>query len=240
MFNLIWVCIFSLSIGATTFDVQPIERQIQQSDGLFQGHFLRSKSIELENGQLATQMMFKMNKELGLQSELFGMDEVIVHYPGGSLKGKTVRVDGVPEFVPGEKVVLFIRNVQNRYWGMNLGFGSYKVINYGKETMLVNTLFPDHPKAGQVSLEKFEKTVKDLKGSGLRVVQTEFYPTISPSSSSDRSPASIPEGGQNRSVASTTQNTENEEGSTVNVIWLIALLGITGGVFRLTRFKTTR
>jgi hypothetical protein len=72
------------------------------------------------------------------------------------------------------------------------------------------------------------------------VVQTEFYPTISPSSSSDRSPASIPEGGQNRSVASTTQNTENEEGSTVNVIWLIALLGITGGIFRLTRFKTTR
>ena len=66
------------------------------------------------------------------------MDEVIVHYPGGKLNDKHMKVEGVPEFTPGEKVLLFIKSVNNRYWGMNLGFGSFRVINYGKEIILVN------------------------------------------------------------------------------------------------------
>lgn len=123
---LIFLSVFSLGAIATTFRIQPIENQIKEADGLFQGNFLRKKTIALEDGRLATQMIFKMSKEVGLQSDFFGMDEVIVHYPGGTLNGITSQVDGVPEFVSGEKVVLFIRNVDNRYWGLNLGYGSFK------------------------------------------------------------------------------------------------------------------
>lgn len=239
MVKYLWLCFLSLSVGATTFKVQPIEQQIRESDGIFQGNFLRSKGVELENGSLATQMIFKMSKESGLQSDLFGMDEIIVHFPGGTVKGKTVKVDGVPEFIQGEKVVLFIRNVNNRYWGMNMGFGTFKVVNYGRQTILVNSVFPHHPQVGQVAMEYFEKAVKDIKGSNLKVVHSEFYPT-NPDQTLNRMPASVGEEGQNRSVASKSEETENDGSKPFNMLWLIVLLGFSGGLFRLTRIKSAR
>ncbi len=239
MLKFVWLCFFSFSLGATTFKVQPIEQQIKESDGIFQGNFLRSKGVELENGSIATQMIFKMTKESGLQSELFGMDEIIVHFPGGRVKDRTVKVDGVPEFIPGEKVVLFIRNVSNRYWGMNMGFGTFKVVNYGKQTILVNSVFPHHPQVGQVAIEYFEKAVKDIKGSNLKVVHSEFYPT-NPDQAQLRAPASIVEEGQNRSVASKSEESENDGSKPINMLWLIVLLGFSGGVFRLSRIKSAK
>ena len=239
MLKLLWLCFVSFSLGATTFKVQPIEQQIRESDGVFQGNFLRSKGVELENGSIATQMIFKMTKESGLQSDLFGMDEIIVHFPGGRVKDRTVKVDGVPEFIPGEKVVLFIRNVSNRYWGMNMGFGTFKVVNYGKQTILVNSVFPHHPQVGQVAMEYFEKAVKDIKGSNLKVVHSEFYPT-NPDQSQFRAPASAVEEGQNRSVASKSEESENDGSKPLNMLWLIVLLGFSGGIFRLSRIKSAR
>ncbi len=231
------------SVHATTFSVQPIERQIKESDGIIQGHYLRKKFVLLDDGKIATQMMFKMKKEVGMESELFGMDEVIVHYPGGTYKGTHMHVDGLPDFVSGEKVVLFIRNVDNRYWGMNLGFGSFKVINYGRDTMLVNFLFPQHPKVGQVSLENFEKAVKEIKGNSFKVVTTPAeYPTNSPPDK-NRLPASLSEtnDGQNRSIASKSEQSENEDAQpNMSMFWLLTVLGLTGGIFRWTRIKSSR
>eukprot|EP00918_Siedleckia_nematoides_P079801 GHVU01174837.1.p1 GENE.GHVU01174837.1~~GHVU01174837.1.p1 ORF type:complete len:180 (+),score=22.25 GHVU01174837.1:2-541(+) len=179
-----------------------------------------------------------MSKEVGLQSDFFGMDEVIVHYPGGRLNGNHVEVEGVPEFVPGEKVVLFIRNVDNRYWGLNLGYGSFKVINYGKQVMLVNTLFPHNQDVGQVNFQHFEKLVKDIKGETLKVVRTLEVPTPAETNSVQRMPASE---GQNRAIASKTETLENEDSQpNVNIFWLIATLGIIGGVFRLNNRKARK
>jgi hypothetical protein len=237
----VWfLCLISFTVlsEATVFSVQPIEQQIKESDGLFQGNFLRKKTIQLENGSLASQMVFKITKEIGLQSEFFGMDEVIVHYPGGSLEGRTVRVEGVPEFVSGEKVVLFIRSIDNRYWGMNLGFGTYKVINYGKEVVLVNYLFPDHPQVGQVSMPHFENAIKEIKGSNLKVVQNLIYPMMNKQTSVQRMPSSQR---QNRSVASIGNQSENiEDKPGLTVFWLVIALGFIGGVFRMTRQKVFR
>jgi hypothetical protein len=234
------ICLFAMtaSLYATTFKPQPIEQQVRESDGLFQGNFLKSKTVELENGSLATQMIFKMTKEVGLQSDFFGMDEVIVHYPGGRLNDKYLKVEGVPQFVPGEKVVLFIRNVDNRYWGMNLGFGSFRVINYGKEVVLVNYVFPHDQKFGQITMQRFEQVVKTIKGSGLKVVQSVHYPTSPEKDNVQRLPASISEG-QNRALASKTEQLDNQHDQPkLNVFWLIIALGLTGGLFRMSARKT--
>ncbi len=237
MIRFICLLAISFSLQATTFKPQPITQQIQESDGLFQGNYLRSKTVELEDGSLATQMFFKMTKEVGLQSDFFGMDEVIVHYPGGKLNDKHMKVDGVPAFTPGEKVLLFIKSVNNRYWGMNLGFGSFRVINYGKEIVLVNYIFPEHPQFGQVNLGHFELEVKRIKGSSLKVVHSTEYPTQLGQSEIQRIPASASEG-QNRTVASKSEELDNQEGqSTLNVFWLIMALGLIGGMFRMSNRK---
>lgn len=223
----------SVSIHATTFKIQPIEQQIREADGLFQGNFLKKQTIQLENGTLATQMIFKMTKEVGLQSDFFGMDEVIVHYPGGKLDHKEVRIEGVPEFVTGEKVVLFIKSIDNRYWGMNLSFGSFRVINFGNEKILVNYAFPHHPQVGQLSYARFEKTVKAIKGSKLKVVRTLEYPSTPEHGTALRIPASYSER-QNRTVASKSDQLDNQEDRPgFNVFWLIMVLGLIGGLFRL-------
>lgn len=223
---------------ATTFRAQPIEQQIKESDGLFQGHYLKKKTVLLDNGSLATQMVFKMNKEVGLQSEFFGLDEVIVHYPGGKLGDRHLHVEGVPKFIPGEKVVLFIRNIDQRYWGMNLGFGSYKIVNFGKETVLVNTVFPHLPKIGQVKWGEFEHAVKSIKGVNFHQVKTASIEGSHINAGPQRVPASE---GQNRSVASLSDQVENsQEAPILNIFWLVIMLGIAGGLFRFNVNKSAK
>ena len=228
---LILLFFVSTSVSATTFRKIPISDQVKEAEGIIIGHYLKQKSVRLEDGSIATQMFFKMNKEHGFQSDFFGMDEVIVHYPGGSLDGETRVVHGVPSFIPGEKIALFTKSVNNRSWGMNLGFGSFKVVNYGKDVMLLNTVFPEDSTVGQISLEAFEKLVKDTKGSNLKIVQA----TEIPDTEVTRAPASLGEG-KNRSLASKNEENENRVGdSGVDFKWLVILLAFMGGVFRMMR-----
>lgn len=229
-----------MPLGATVFRPQPVEVQIKEADGVVLGHFLKSKVVQLENGSVATQMIFKMKKEYGMQSDLFGMDEIIVHYPGGKLKDKTVHVSGVPTFIPGENVALLIKSREDRYWGLNLGMGTFKIINYGNEKMVVNSLFPEDRRMSQLKLEDFEKTVKLVKKEGLRVVLSPEYPSESDAVAPKRIPASTTEG-QNRAIASKIEKGENEEkGPIINNLWLILLLAGLGGWFRLARQKEAK
>ena len=234
----ILVLLFALPIGATVFKPQTVDQQIKEADGVIIGLFLQSKSVELANGSVATQMIFKMNKEFGMQSDLFGMDEVIIHYPGGKAGEKIVRVDGVPEFVPGEKVALMIKSIQDRYWGLNLGLGTFKVINYGRDTLLINSIFPGDPKVSQIRIEDFEKSVKRIKGSNLKLV-------LAPDYSPDKAPALVPRKPASdqkpaaREVAS-EPTAEDDEATKLasrnfSVLWLVVLFSLMGGIFRFVR-----
>lgn len=239
--------LLSFSLGATTFQVQEVKEQLKSADGVMIGHFLRSKGIQLENGTIATQMIFQMKKEYGLQSDLFGMDEVIIHFPGGRVGQFRSEIQGVPKFTPGEKVALMIKNVDNRYWGLNLGMGSFKVISYGQDTILVNTIFPDDPKIGQVKLEEFEKDIRLVKGSNLKTVMAPQYPIeMDEVQGAQRLPASVneeysPEEGKNRSIASKAEAVQNEEDQeNASIYWLICVLALLGGIFKFLRLKPAK
>lgn len=234
------ILLFVIPVHATVFQLQSVDQQIKESSGIVVGHYLRKKSIKLEDGSIATQMIFKMNKEVGMQSELFGMDEIIIHYPGGKIGDLTVKVEGVPSFVPGESVVLMVKNHQDRYWGMNLGFGTFKIVNYGNEKMIVNTLFPHDRRVGQIKFDDFEKQVKRIKGSSLKVVMAPVYPTETDETTVTRLPASIEEG-KNRAIASNSETEENNESNSgFNSIWLLFVLASMGGLFRFLRQKEAR
>jgi hypothetical protein len=231
--------VVSLPVMATTFQLQTVEQQIGEADGILMGHYLRKKTIRLDDNSLATQMVFKINREYGLQSDQFGMDEVIIHYPGGKLDGITTVVEGVPSFIGGEKVALFIRSVENRYWGMNLALGAFREVNYGKEIMLVNALVPHDPRVGQIHLEDFEKSVKNIKGSNLKTVLAP-EPLIVPGTQPSRMPASSSEG-KNRSIASKSEKGENEETQPgITTFWLVMVLAFLGGCVRFSRQNKAR
>jgi hypothetical protein len=238
---LIFLILLPFSIEATVFQLQPVSQQIQEADGIIIGHYLRKKSIRMEDGSIATQMIFKMNKEIGMQSDLFKMDEVIIHYPGGQIGEEIVKVEGAPSFIPGESAVIMIKGHQDRFWGMNLGFGAFKVISYGKETMIVNNLFPEDPKDGQIKLEEFERKVREIKGEALKIVQTQIHPSEESILQNDgRAPASLEEEGKNRAIASKSVQEENEGGPQINILWLLLILALMGGGFRFFRQKEAK
>lgn len=239
MYLRLFILLFALPVHATVFQKQPVGRQIKEADGIVMGHYLRSKYVKLDDGSVATQMIFKMNKEIGLQTDLFGMDEIIIHYPGGKWEQETVQVEGVPKFVTGEHVVLMVKSDHDRYWGMNLGFGTFRVVNYGKEKLIVNSVFPEDRNVSQMKLEEFEQKVKEIKGESLKIVWSPDYPADSVElEKAQRLPASIGEG-KNRAIASKTEEEENREGH-FNTIWLISILALMGGIFRLARQKEAK
>lgn len=206
---------------ATTFMKASVETQLKEADSVFIGHYLEQKSIRTEDGQIATQMVFKLSKEYGLNSDVFGLEEIFVHYPGGSLEGENVLVDGVPTFSSGEKVVIMARNIDNRLWGLNLALGSFKLINYGKETLLVNQVFPQDPQVSQIKLNDFEMKVKSIKGLNLKSVQSLDAPSKAQSSQ-----------GKNRSIASIDDSSENrdEPSSQSGTFWLLVSLACAGAL----------
>lgn len=228
-------------VYATVFQMQPVEQQIKEADGIIVGHFLRSRPIRLDDGSIATQMIFKMNKEIGMQSEFFGMDEIIVHYPGGQMGEEVMKVSGVPSFVSGEKLVIMIKSYQDRFWGMNLGFGSFKVINYGNEKLIVNTIFPNDRRVSQMKMEDFERTVRIIKGSRMKVVHNPSAPGLDDQNTQDRLPAALDEEGKNRAIASKTDQVENGEAAKgIKPFWLLLFLAAVGTLFRLNRQRSVR
>lgn len=198
-----------------------VDEQLMEADSIFIGHFLESRSVLIEEEQIATQMVFKLTKEFGLNSDLFGLEEIFVHYPGGSWEGQTLAIEGVPSFNVGEKVVILARNIENRLWGLNLALGSFRVVNYGKETLLINGVFTDDPLVSQLLLEEFEGKVKSIKGMSLKTVQA------LPESILDQSNQ-----GKKRSIASVVTPEENklEEPARPTTFWLLAFLAISGAV----------
>ncbi len=211
----------SSTLYATTFMRTSIDNQLKEADSVFIGHFLEQRSVQVEDGQVATQMVFKLSKEFGLNSELFGLEEILVHYPGGTWEGQTVAVDGVPTFSSGEKVVIMAKNIDNRLWGLNLALGSFKLINYGKETLLVNQVFPKDPKVSQIRLIDFEMKVKGVKGSSLKTVR-----------SLENHEKAKKAQGKNRSIASIDESLDNSEeaSSQSSTFWLLVSLGIAGAL----------
>jgi hypothetical protein len=233
--------LLSFPLGATVFQLHSVDQQIKDADGIIIGHYLRSRTVQVEEDKLATQMIFKMNKEVGMQSEMFGMDEVIVHYPGGKMGEITERIEGVPSFIPGEKVVIMVKSAQDRFWGMNLGFGTFKVINYGKQKMIVNTLFPNDRRVGQVELEEFENSVKLIKRSSFKIVHSPTFPTEADKNTPQRLPAAFVEEGKNRAIASNSEAAENKSSQTgFTTLWLGFLFAAMGGIFRLLRQKEAK
>jgi hypothetical protein len=237
MYFSIFCFLLSVEIHAEANGPIPFDQQIKEADGIIVGHYLRRKSIQLEDGSIATQMIFKMNLEYGVQSEFFGMEEVIVHFPGGTFNGRNVKVETTPDFVSGENVVLMIKNSFDRFWALNNGIGAFRLINYGKNKVLINSIYPDNGEFGQVKIDDFEKSVREIKGTGLKMVHSLEQLEEESLKKRDRIPASGTSKGPLLVVSG--QKTEEEKIMTTGIssLWLLMILASMGGLFRIFKKK---
>lgn len=211
----------TLPLKATSFARVSLDDQLKEADSIFVGHFLEERSVQVEDGSIATQMVFKLSQEFGLHSELLGLEEIYLHYPGGTWEGQRIVIDGIPRFSPGERVAILAHTIDNRLWGLNLALGSYKILNYGKETLLVNGVFPKDREIGQIKILDFERKVKKIKGSSLKVVKSQ-------NSIEEKDKTK----GKNRSIASIpgAEENTNEETSQPGPFWLLVFLASAGAL----------
>lgn len=212
---------------ATTFQPIPLEKMIQPADAILLGDFLRSTTVVLEDGTLATEARFKIDKEVGLDADEFGLTEIKVFYPGGRSKERELRVEGAPSFVPGEKNVLMLSQADDgRLWVQGLAMGTFKVVRLGQKTVLMNAVFPADSVLSRVEMSRFQRLVASLKGQPLKEVYSDKY--VRELQKDAQRPAGL-EGGNSRSIASQAQRSENGSAPNVmNTFWLLMIFGFIG------------
>ncbi len=216
---------------AATFVPVPMERLVQPADVIIMGDYLTKKFVELEDGTIATEARFKLEREIGLDAAEFGLTEVKVYYPGGVLKDRGTYVDGAPEFVPGEKsVVLLAQGSDGRLWVQGMAMGTFKLVKVGQKTLMINSVFPSNPELSAWEVGKFLRLVSSVKQDGLREVQSDKY--LREMEKERIRPRTSSAGGNSRSIASDGASQDNgAEPNVMSSFWLLALFGALGALF---------
>ncbi|MBY0516172.1 MAG: hypothetical protein K2P81_04650 [Bacteriovoracaceae bacterium] len=224
---------------ATTFQPLPVEKLIQPADAILLGDFLSSKSVELEDGTMATEAQFKIERESGLDAEEFGLTEVKVYYPGGRIGHRVTQVEGAPQFVSGEKNVIFLKqNEDGRLWVQGLAMGTFKVVRIGQTTLLINSVFPSNPELSRIEMSKFLRKVASLKAKPLKEVYSDKY---SYELQKSRTQMVHQQTGNSRSIASHGNEKENShEPNVMNSFWLVTMLSALGALSAWWGRKKTR
>lgn len=212
---------------ATTFMPVPLEKMIVPADAVMMGDFLRSQSVVLEDGSVATEAHFRIERELGIEADAYGISEVKVYYPGGTIKGgERLEVEGAPQFVGGEKNVLLLKQLDDgRLWIQGLAMGTFKVVRMGGTPVLVNAVFPENPALSLIPLEAFMKEVAEIKQQGLKAPLSDKYIREMEKART----ASASSSGNSRSIASvSTTSDNNQEPNVLDSFWLVTLLASLG------------
>lgn len=212
----------SLSAIGSTFVPISIKKQVKESDAIVYGKVINSESIP-DAGGVVTRVFIRTDKWLGLE---VSNNHIEVLYPGGTLENIATSVAGTPTFREGEQVVIFLsQDKKGRYWGRNLGLGKYSEKNFGDGKILVNEIFPSHPKMGQIPSRYFFNLVPKLKAKEFTVRSKDKY-EIQELRSRSRIKAEKKYG---RSVAGVSNRKEEESRNTISIFWLLVILGLMGG-----------
>lgn len=216
--------IFTAVTLGTTFVPISIKVQIKEADSIVYGEVVMQDSEIVDDGMIATKYVIKLEKWLGMgKLQELPEKEIAIYTPGGTFGDRTFEVPGTATMSLGEKVVLFLgKDNKDRYWIRNLGLGKYSAKKVGNSTILVNQVFPFHPKMGQFKLSYFLDLAQRIKEEKFEVrfkdkyeIQAMKQVKVNNIKKKGRSLASIEE--------------ENDTANKANPFWLVLLLGVLGG-----------
>jgi hypothetical protein len=219
--------LISIAAHATTFVPLPIKQQIQEAQGIVEGEVVAVNSQELQDGSIATRIFLRADKWVGLSPE---SDHIEVYFPGGHIGDKVHKIEGAPEFQIGEKVVLMTQNIENQIWIQNLSLGKFSIKKFGLNDIVVNSVFPNHPQAGQMSLKAFHELVQSIKKEE---VQVRFKDKYERNHEKYHAVKSL-HNNNSRKIASVEDETEKNN---FNTYWLVFILGFIGAIFSFVKIR---
>jgi hypothetical protein len=226
--KLVFTNVLVISIGwATTYQPVSIEKMVTGADAILMGDYLKSQTIKTEDGLVATEAIFRIEREMGIDAEEFGLSEIKVYYPGGDSGQSGVRIDGAPSFVPGEKSVLLLsQHTDGRLWIQSMALGTFKVLKIGSKTFLMNSVFPGNPELSHIEISEFIKKVGIYKDEPFKEVYTDKYTIQYKNRKNQKRDLSR---GKSRSIASQSNQIETtSEPNIMNSFWLLLILGLMG------------
>ena len=234
--------IFTAFVGisvaeGTSFTVVPLETQVQNAEGVIWGKFRGSASKKVA-GNIVTEADFELMAVSGIMpSEIVNKNNFKIIYPGGIWQGIVYATLGAPRFGKNEEVVLFVTKGPYGYQLANLGLSKYLVIRNNQEKIFLrNSIFPEHPELGKVSLEKLNDLLEDRFQQSLsaKIVEDKHIYRSDPLSSKryikkKNNGASL----ERRSPASDAygEKAGYQKKSYQGIIWIILMFSILGGYF---------
>ena len=95
----------------------------------------------LIHGQIYTRYLFKIDTSIKGPAA----DQLELHLPGGHLQGVFTRIAGMPIFVPGDEVVLFLsaENGLGHAWPVGLAQGRFSILRHEPDRPLVSQTIDD-------------------------------------------------------------------------------------------------
>lgn len=222
MFLTLWI---TQAFG-TTFIPVPIKKQVLESSGIVKGAVVTVNAEEDEKGRIITRVFLRADKWIGVKPI---SNHLEIFYPGGQLGDRVQLVHGTPKFNEGEKVVLLLKENNEKLWIQNLALGKFMIKKYGTLDVLINSVFPNNPKVGQIPLSSFYELATNIKKKEFKERFKDKYEL------QKKKYAYQNIGKSGRSIAFVGKVEEAEEH--FNISWLIALFGLLGGVFTFIRRK---
>ena len=229
------ISIFGVSVAeGSSFRVVPLETQVQNAGGVIWGKFVGSASKKIDDN-IVTEAGFELLAASGITpSEIVNKNNFKIIYPGGIWQGIVYATLGTPRFKKGEEVVLFVTKGPYGFQLTNLGLSKYLVIRKGREEVfLKNSIFPEHPHLGHISLDLLNDLLRDRFQQVLseNIVQDKniykknyigkLYVEKKNGSWEVRNPAST----------TSIKKEDYQKKSYQSIVWIILMFSILGGYF---------
>ncbi|MEI8346333.1 MAG: hypothetical protein WCG27_02620 [Pseudomonadota bacterium] len=168
------------STWATVFYPVPLDKQLQESDGLLQATYvgLNYKRIGDKN-EIYTEAIFRVTKMVGLpKEEVIYKDSFKILYPGGVWEGKVSFTYGSPQFRQDEEYILLVKKGRFGYELSNLSMGKYDLVKDNGVLHVVSSVYPYHPRLGRMKYSALENFVHERWGQNLGPMQNDYNQSV--------------------------------------------------------------
>ena len=227
-FSITCIALAFNAVHATTFIPLPIEEQIDASDSVVVGTNNGKAYKRLPSGEVVTEYSFNLELASGLpEHQVLSPHSFKIIVPGGKWQNRYYQVHGSASFKEGEQSLLFLKKTPFGWVVNNLSMGKFSIHQDTQDTWFRNSVFPHHPKLGNISkkkmnellVEKFQKPLKPLEIDKYVHSENEVK-----GSTAGRSIASVED--------SQAQQLAVHE-SKMGLIWMVVLFGILGFIYRI-------
>ena len=237
LFLIISLLVCQVPTWATTFIPLPVEDQINATDSVVWAINEGKAYKKLPSGEVVTEYSFKLLQASGLsEHKVVSPNSFKILTPGGLWQGRFYQIHGVAEFKKGEAALLFLKQTPHGWFVNNLSMGKYNIIEDSEGTWFKNTVFPDHPKLGLISLKQMNEFLERKFDTPLVSIDIDKYVHNDLKSSTPKN-NSYP---NVRTPASVSQDAIEPGESRFGLIWMVLFLGTLGFIYRIRAKKLLR